>query len=642
MTSPDTEWLDSLAALWRRERQAHHERFVAETGERPLAERVRAGIALQRLLLDEIDATAGGHVLLWLQPRRPAELGYLRLTPGDPVRLWREPRAPGASAILARRGSHRIAVVLEGELPESFSEGELHLDRDEQQTTFDRGDQALARLRRAPSSSALGFLRATLAGSREPRWSAAPPPLTPRDPALNDGQREIAAWALAARDLALIHGPPGTGKTRTLIEVIRQLAARGDRVLATAASNTAVDNLAERLGAAGVDVVRLGHPARVSAAVEEHTLDARLRRHRDLALSRRLLDEASALQRSAETRRARGTLDGAGLRAALQEAASLRREARQHMRQLQEAIVRHTTVLCATCAGADAALLDDIAFDWVVLDEATQAVDPVALVALSRAPRAVLAGDPHQLPPTVLDPEAARAGLATTFFERLMARFPGAARMLEEQYRMHAAIMRFPSHSKYGGRLHAAPVAATHTMEQLGVAPDPLRPGPVHFIDSAGKGWAEERADAGRDPSLSNPGQAARVAAEVRRLLGRGLAAAQISVIATYRAQVGLLSELLAEEVRAGLEIATVDGFQGRENEAVVVDLVRSNERGDIGFLADTRRMNVALTRARRLLLVVGDSATIGEHPYYVTFLAAMEEGGHWLSAWADDAPPFL
>jgi superfamily I DNA and/or RNA helicase len=237
----------------------------------------------------------------------------------------------------------------------------------------------------------------------------------------------------------------------------------------------------------------------------------------------------------------------------------------------------------------------------------------------------------------VIDVEAARAGLATTLFERLAARDSDVVRLLTVQHRMHATIMAFPSASKYDGRLVAAPAVATHTLEDLGVAADPLRPGPLVFVDSAGKGWTEERA--AEDASTSNPRQAERTAAEARRLLARGVAPTDLAVITPYDAQARLLRDLLAAEHAAGVEIGSIDGFQGREKEAVIVDLVRSNDDGAIGFLADTRRMNVALTRARRFLLVIGDSATLGGSSYYAAFLATVERLGAYVSAWADDAP---
>jgi superfamily I DNA and/or RNA helicase len=195
--------------------------------------------------------------------------------------------------------------------------------------------------------------------------------------------------------------------------------------------------------------------------------------------------------------------------------------------------------------------------------------------------------------------------------------------------------MQFPSDSMYQGKLQAAPAASEHTLEQLGVRADPLRPGPLVFLDTAGKGFSEERSE--DDPSTRNPGQAERVAVEVRRLLSRGLPASELGVITPYDAQVRALRERLRDACHAGLEIASVDGFQGREKEAIVVDLVRCNERAELGFLRDRRRMNVALTRAKRFLMVVGDSATLAGDAYYQAFMDAAERAGGSVSAWSDD-----
>lgn len=319
----------------------------------------------------------------------------------------------------------------------------------------------------------------------------------------------------------------------------------------------------------------------------------------------------------------------------LAEARRLMQDARRQLSSVQDLVLERCTVACATAAGADASLLRNLRFDRVVLDEATQAPDPMALVALGRAPRAVLAGDPHQLPPTVIDPQAEREGLGTTIFERVAERHPHAVRMLEVQHRMHEVLMRFPSESMYEGRLVADPSVAAHRLEDLGVAADPERPGPLVFVDTAGRGWEDTRSP--DDPSTHNPGNAGHVAGEVRRLIRRGVVPSDVAVITPYEAQARALRELLRDLRAEGLEVGTVDGFQGREKEAIVVDLVRSNPDGEIGFLKDVRRMNVALTRARRQLVVVGDSATLAGSPYYRAFLDAAERDATWLSAWTTD-----
>jgi hypothetical protein len=595
--------LEDLGSLWRRERAASRARFAEEQARTTLAERAARGIAIRDLSLDDVGPAPGGRARVFLVPRRPGDLEGLKLGPGDPVRLRRD--ATEITATLARVAGGRVALVVDDAEP--FEQGRWQLDREQPEATFDRGDRAIARF---VSDPALARLRDVLLGVAAPAFAAAPA-REPFDAELNPPQLEAVARAAAARDLALVHGPPGTGKTRTLVEVIRQAMARGERVLATAASNTAVDNLAERLVDHGV--VRLGHPARVAPAVEHRSLDALLDASDAARLARRWRAEAQALARRRDP-----------------AARALHADARRHLEAEQARILARAPVVCATAAGADDSLLGDTRFDLVVLDEATQAPDPIALAALARGRRAVLAGDPCQLPPTVIDLGAARAGLGTTFFERLAPTVPPS--LLVVQHRMHRAIMDFPSRAMYGGRLVAAPAVAAHRLEDLGVAADPLRPGPLVVIDTAGTGWSEEN----DDPSTRNPGQAERTAAEVRRLLGRGVAPGDLAVITPYDAQARLLRELLP-----GVEIGTVDGFQGREKEAIVVDLVRSNPDGALGFLADRRRLNVALTRARRQLVVVGDSATLAGDPFYAALFASADAAGALRSAWADDCPPW-
>lgn len=637
--------LARLQALWRREREATHARVVEERRSTPLAERVKRGLAARDLTIVDTDPAPGDRTLVWVTTARRGGFQDLRVGVGDPVRLWRvDPDAPGAVVgVVSFRRAERLGVMVDGDRAEEalaeLEDGAFNLDRDDPQATFERGARALERFRAAPASSDVGRLRAVLFGERPPRFRPEPV-VEPHDPELNPPQLAAVARAMAAEDLALIHGPPGTGKTRTLVEVVRQAVAAGQRVLATAASNAAVDNLAERLLAAGLEVVRTGHPARVAPALEAHTIDALLQQTEAWTLARRWKADAAELRRQTLKKKSRGRMERDDARDAFREARALMRDARKALDGAEESILRRAQVVCSTAAGADAALLGDETFDLVVVDEATQATDPIVLVPLGRARRAVLAGDPCQLPPTVIDREAERGGLGRTFFERLREgpAAGDALRMLIVQHRMHATIMGFPSRMHYEGRLEASPAVAAHRLEDLGAREDPLREGPLVFLDTAGTGWAEARE--GDDPSTSNPGQAERVVLEVRRLLSRGVAPADVAVITPYDAQARRLREALAPELAQGLEVGTVDGFQGREKEAIVVDLVRSNDDGQVGFLADTRRMNVALTRARRFLLVVGDSGTLGQHGYYAEFMEEVNASGAWVSAYADECPP--
>lgn len=647
-------------------------RFALERSGRMLSERVALGIALAPLRIIDEQSAPGDRVRVRLAVPEALDLDNLRISPGDPVRLWSQhPDEPGAvRGVLERREEQSLWLMLDRAVDEV--DREYALDPEAPEVTFDRGDAAIARARAAPATSDLARLRDVAALVRSAR-PIAPVTWAPIDPALDPRQREAVAAALRSGDITLIHGPPGTGKTRTLVEVICQRVQRGERVLCAAPSNTAVDNLGlrlasitlpgrERPGGGGIRAVRLGHPTRVSPALAALTLDAQVDADGANRLAREWRDRARALRKSAAGRR------GPEARELWTEARALDRDAARELANAASSIVARADVVLATCAGCDHPLLDpggavdrhEAGFDCVVVDEATQAPDPLLLIALARAKVCVLAGDPYQLGPVVVGGPEVEITLGSTIFERLA--FVAAERtsggtiiqpaMLEQQHRMHAEIMTFPSCSMYDGRLVPAPAVAGHRLEDLGVRPDPLRPRPLWLIDTAGKDWREQRTDfepGGSlnnapafqfDPSTFNPGHAERVAAEARRLLSRGLPPADIAIIAAYSSQARRLRELLRAERAAGLEIGTVDGFQGREKEAVIVDLVRSNERGEIGFLANTRRMNVALTRARRFLLVVADSATLGAHPYYAAFLSYVDDVDAHGSAWSDDAEP--
>ncbi len=648
------DWLDALGVAWRGERMAVRAKVALERSGRVLSERVALGIAVARLRIVDEQAAPGDRVRVRAAVPETTDLDNLRMAPGDPILLWGEhpDEATAVRGVYERREEQSVWLMLDRPVDEL--EREYNIDPEAPEVTFDRGDSALTRAKAALATSDLARLRDVAALVRPPRPLAAVS-WTAIDDELDDEQREAVTAALRSGDITLIHGPPGTGKTRTLVEVIRQRVARGERVLCAAPSNTAVDNLGLRLAGAGLRAVRLGHPARIRPELMALTVDAQVDDDGASTLAREWRDRARQLRKTA------GGRHGAEAKELWNEARALDRDAARELQNAERAIMSRAEVVLATCVGCDHFLLGDTQFDCVVVDEATQAPDPLLLIALARAKVAVLAGDQHQLGPVVTGGAAVEETLGTTIFERL-ANAPaeegrtsgpiGVPVMLVQQHRMHVEIMTFPSRSKYDGKLVASPAVAHHTLDDLGVRPDPLRPKPLWLIDTAGKDWLEQRTDfepGGSlnnmpafqfDPSTFNSCNAERVAAETRRLLSRGVPPTEIAIIAAYSAQARRLRELLKDERAAGVEIGTVDGFQGREKEAVIVDLVRSNESGEIGFLANTRRMNVALTRARRSLIVVADSATLGDHPYYAAFLHYVDEIDAHGSAWSDEAEP--
>lgn len=596
----------------------------------------RTGNTIVDLVLADEDTGLGGRYLVQLVKRRRAPLPWTRLDVGRPVVLSPEVARnvpPGWRGVVYQRDEQSLHVALPGVLDELADYETFRVDLSSDEVAVQRQQFALRRARSA-AGERLAALRDVLVGDREPRFGREDSDEL-LDGTLNEVQQAAVRFALAAGDVALIHGPPGTGKTTAVVELIRRAIRRGDKVLACAPSNLAVDNLFERLWAGGERVVRLGHPARVLPELRAHTLDLLVDEHPDVRLARKLVKEAMGLFRRAD-RYTRAKPEPGARRETRQEARSLLDDARRLERQATEHILDTADVLCATLTGLDSELLGTRRFDLAVIDEACQSVEPGCWIPLLRCDRVVLAGDHCQLPPTVVSQPAAAEGLGVSLFERLMQRHgPAVARRLTVQYRMHTQIMDFSSLEFYEAELTADDSVAGHLLCELpGVAATPLTQTPLELLDTAGAGYDEETEPDGE--SRRNPQEAALVVRSVRLLLDSGVAPQDIAVIAPYAAQVRLLR---SELPIAGLEIDSVDGFQGREKEAVVISLVRSNPAGEIGFLADIRRMNVALTRARRKLLVVGDTATLAHHPFYRRLIEYFESLGAYRTVWKEDPP---
>lgn len=590
----------------------------------------QSGGSLVGLAIRDETAGFGGRVVLTLGKRdRRLELPWTRLNGGSPVILTEEtgPADAVCRGIVTYRDRETITVAV-AESPEPVAERPLfRLDLSSDEISRQRQRDALRKAMTAERGP-LATLKRCLLGETPPIFGT-PKAWTPLS-ALDDSQSEAVTHALAAESVAIIQGPPGTGKTTTVVELIRQAVRRGERVLACAPSNLAVDNLLERLLAGGERAIRLGHPARVLPELREHTLDVLVETHPDLKLAREWTKEAWVLRRQAS--KYKRTAPPAG------ERRNLRAEAKHLLddaRQMEASVVAHlldsATIVCATLTGLNADLLGERQFDLVVIDEAAQATEPSCWIPLLRARRLVLAGDHCQLPPTVLSHEARKGNLHVSLMERLQA-LHGAtiSRRLTQQYRMHEQIMQFSSHEFYESSLVAAQTVRQHQLADLPeVTPCPLTQAALRFYDTAGSGCDEQTESDGS--SRENPGEAAFVAQHVTALIATGVAAAEIAVITPYAAQARRLREILPDEA---VEIDTVDGFQGREKEAVVISLVRSNPQGELGFLTDTRRMNVALTRARRSLTVFGDSSTLGNHDFYLRLLEYFEQQDAYGTVW--------
>lgn len=440
-----------------------------------------------------------------------------------------------------------------------------------------------------------------------------PPRLMEAPAHLNSSQQQVTRAIEHMDRILLVHGPPGTGKTTTLSAAIARLVSQGKKILVAAPSNTAVDHLSLSLVAQGIALLRVGNTGKVSEALWKHTPEGKLSAGAALKEIRALKKRAEEFRRMAlKYKRSFGKAEREQRQLLFAEVRQIRGEIRTLERYHEEKMFREASVVSGTPIG----LYDELhnsneKFDYLFIDEAGQCLEPLAWCIIPLAEKIVLAGDHWQLPPTVLSPAAARLGLGISILERAMGKV-NAAHLLDTQYRMKPGIAGFSNRYFYEGKLLNAPGL--------------IDEGPsFFFIDTAGTGFEETP---GRDgSSLENAGEIRLVKSLIEE---EGLDLEKSAFISPYAAQVSLARELLP----AGLRCSTIDSFQGQEMDRILVSLVRSNENGEIGFLKDYRRMNVALTRARQQLFVIGDSATVARDPFFKSFLAYAESVGGYRTAW--------
>lgn len=443
-----------------------------------------------------------------------------------------------------------------------------------------------------------------------------------RFPWLNATQEEAVNKVLHAKDVAIVHGPPGTGKTTTLVEAVYETLHRENQVLVCAQSNMAVDWISEKLVDRGVSVLRIGNPSRVNDKMLSFTYERRFESHPDypqLWSIRKAIRELYARSRK-----------GAEREAVRQKINSLKDRATELEIRINESLFSEARVIACTLVGSANRLLTGQKFGTLFIDEAAQALEAACWIPIRKADRVILAGDHCQLPPTVKAPEALRAGLGHTLMQTIVKNKPETVSLLKLQYRMNDEIMRFSSEWFYGGMLQSAPEVKYRSILDFDT--------PIEWINTEGLDCNEEFI--GENYGRINKSEAELSIEQLKgyitkigreRFLDERI---DVGMISPYKAQVQYLRRLVRNDAffkpyRQAITINTVDGFQGQERDVILISLVRANEEGQIGFLNDLRRMNVAITRARMKLIILGDASTLTRHAFYkklYTYIESLHE----------------
>ncbi|NXD28159.1 SMBP2 protein, partial [Spelaeornis formosus] len=544
-----------------------------------LKELQRRGVCLLKLQVTSQRTGLYGRLLVTFQPRKwdsDTELPSNSFGPGDIVGLYESAGQgdPLCTGVVTRVTPKAVTVALE-----ESRDGGLALDHEHSfrllklanDVTYNRLKRALTALKQyrgGPASDLIDVLFFASAPRAFPETKS----LEFFNASLDESQREAVSFSLAQRELAIIHGPPGTGKTTTLVEIILQAVQQGLKVLCCAPSNVAVDNLVERLAGCRARLLRLGHPARLLQPIQQHSLDAVLARGDNAQLVadiRRDIDQAWAKSKKAQDKGERSHFLG--------EIKTLRKELKEREEAAMAAALSQANVVLATNTGASSdgplKLLPETHFDLVVIDECAQALEASCWIPLLKAPKCILAGDHKQLPPTIISHRAAAEGLSLSLMERLAGRYgEQALRMLTVQYRMHRDIMEWASSELYSGRLRAHPSVAQHLLRSW-----------QPFLLFWGR-WAHSSCLYPLSHSVSVPGEVQLVGMHVQALVDAGVKAKDIAVVAPYNLQVDMLRQHLCHSYPE-LEIKSVDGFQGREKEAVILSFVRSNRKGKTSLL---------------------------------------------------------
>lgn len=630
------DYFKKLLELLKTEREEDRQAYIKLTEMSSVSERRANGLSWYPIAIRGTEMSRGDYLTVEVERTTHQDIPH-QLRFGMPAVLFsnHEPQKDRVEGIVAYQGGNRLKITLRtDELPDWSRDGKLGIDVLFDDNSYDEMQNALKTASALSEKEKEGHLIRILTGEKKPSFHPDLPEIT--IPRLNSSQQEAVNKILSANELAIVHGPPGTGKTTTLVQAIKALVHRNHKqILVVAPSNTAVDLLSEKLTEEGLDVLRVGNPARVSERLMSLTLDSKMAAHtrmKDVKSLKKQANEYKNLAHKYKRNFGKGERDQR--KALFDEAHRIMKEVGNLEQYVTEDLISKAQVITATLVGANHYTVKNLRFQTVVIDEAGQALEPGCWIPILKSEKVVLAGDHFQLAPTIKSQEAAKNGLSTTLLEKCVALHPESVILLEEQYRMNESIMGYSSRVFYQDHLKAHSSVAGHLLFPAD--------SPLAFIDTAGCGFDEKL----EGTSSTNPEEATFLFKHLTQLVAEleqaGIEKADfptIAIISPYKQQINILKEQLLHSPELlvygnKISVNTIDSFQGQERDIVYISMTRSNPEGEIGFLSDIRRMNVAMTRARKKLVVIGDSATLSQLPFYTDFIAYAENLNAYQSAW--------
>ncbi len=627
------EYFKKLEQLLKTERQTDRETYQQFIEQSTVRQRQLNGVSWYPVAIRDTELVRGDYLSVEVERTTHHDIPH-QFRFGSSAALFsnHQPQQHRIEGIITHQSGNKLKLTLRiDDLPEWTRDGKLGVDLLFDEISYEEMQNAL---KQAAAQYEKNTLIQVLTGNK--KASSVSSPSYYHSVVLNDSQNEAVNKILAANEIAVVHGPPGTGKTTTLVQAIKALHKQDkQKILVTAPSNTAVDLLADRLSAEELNVVRIGNPVRVSDRLNALTLDSRMQQHSSIKEIKRLKKQANEFRSLAHKyKRHFGKAERDQRKALFDEAYKILKEVERHEQYIIKDILDKADIITATLVGTNHFTIRHLQYHSVVIDEAAQSVEPACWIPALKGKKLIMAGDHFQLPPTIKSEQAAREGLEITLMEKTVALHPDAVVMLNEQYRMNEMIMQYPSQVFYKNQLKANQAVATQLLFN-GDAP-------VVFIDTAGCGFEEKQ----EGTSILNTEEALFLFKHLTEFINNTLTNhfskdhfPSIAVISPYKQQVMLLQDLLKSSELYSLyadsiSVNTIDGFQGQERDIVYISLTRSNSDNKIGFLTDIRRMNVAMTRARKKLVVIGDSSTLSQDAFYDNFIKWTMENNAWISAW--------